>query len=143
MTLNGKILTYKQEVLLKLVLDGKMNKEISDIMGISQKTVVNNLTRLYRDTKLTGRMELAKLYYQSQSQPGMNIVKTLSLYSGVKIEIANIQDSVYVEIKIGSSTFAHLRRMGDGTLLTQIISDLLDRALRSMGGNSNELEAKT
>jgi FixJ family two-component response regulator len=55
-------LTPRQLELLRLVVDGKSNKQIAIAMGISVKTVANHRASLMTRTGATNAAELARLY---------------------------------------------------------------------------------
>jgi len=47
---------------LALVADGKTNKQIADIMDLSDKTVKNYLSTIYQKLHVTRRLQAAVLY---------------------------------------------------------------------------------
>ena len=59
---NLKKLTKREKFLLEEIISGKTNKEISKEVYISEKTVKNNLTILYKKLEVSGRQELLKKY---------------------------------------------------------------------------------
>ena len=48
--------------ILRLVAEGKMNKEIAAEMGLAEKTIRNQLTRLFAKLGVGSRTEAALLY---------------------------------------------------------------------------------
>jgi DNA-binding NarL/FixJ family response regulator len=52
-------LTARERDILKLILDGRSNDEISAALGTSHKTVEAHLTRLYERFGMASRVELA------------------------------------------------------------------------------------
>ncbi|MFC1858355.1 response regulator [Thermodesulfobacteriota bacterium] len=61
---DGKIginlLTRREKEILKLIAEGKFNKEIADILGISIRTVENHRANIIRKTKLNKPAELVR-----------------------------------------------------------------------------------
>ncbi|MFR8927701.1 LuxR C-terminal-related transcriptional regulator [Peptoniphilus senegalensis] len=57
-----KSLTTREKLLLEKILAGKTNKEISREIYISEKTIKNNLTILYKKLEVSGRTEILKSY---------------------------------------------------------------------------------
>ncbi|MEQ3346824.1 LuxR C-terminal-related transcriptional regulator [Peptoniphilus senegalensis] len=57
-----KSLTTREKLLLEKILAGKTNKEISREIYISEKTIKNNLTILYKKLEVSGRTEILKNY---------------------------------------------------------------------------------
>ena len=57
-----KSLTAREKLLLEKILAGKTNKEISREIYISEKTIKNNLTILYKKLEVSGRTEILKDY---------------------------------------------------------------------------------
>ena len=57
-----KSLTTREKLLLEKILAGKTNKEISREIYISEKTIKNNLTILYKKLEVSGRSEILKNY---------------------------------------------------------------------------------
>lgn len=57
-----KKLTTREKVLIEEIIKGKTNKEISSVLYISEKTVKNNLTELYKKLEIKNRRELEKKY---------------------------------------------------------------------------------
>lgn len=57
-----KLLTARERHLLEEILAGKTNKEISREIYISEKTIKNNLTILYKKLEVSGRTEILKDY---------------------------------------------------------------------------------
>ena len=52
-------LTPRERDLVRELLEGRSNKEISERLGISVQTVKNTLPRLYRKCGVSTRLELA------------------------------------------------------------------------------------
>jgi two-component system, NarL family, response regulator DevR len=50
---------------LKLVADGKTNKEIAVVMGLSDKTVKNYLANVYDKLHVTRRSQATAVYLRS------------------------------------------------------------------------------
>ncbi|MDY3903021.1 LuxR C-terminal-related transcriptional regulator [Peptoniphilus sp.] len=59
---NIESLTRREKYLLEEILKGKTNKDISKEIYISDKTIKNNLTGLYKKLKVSGRREILKKY---------------------------------------------------------------------------------
>lgn len=55
-------LTDRELRIIEEILEEKTNKEISNILYISEKTVKNNLTVVYKKLKVKNRIELQKKY---------------------------------------------------------------------------------
>jgi two-component system, NarL family, response regulator DevR len=55
-------LSHREEQVLKLIARGLLNKEISAEIGISEKTVRNTLSRIYKKLSVSNRTE-ATLYF--------------------------------------------------------------------------------
>jgi two-component system, NarL family, response regulator DevR len=58
--LNG--LSVQEKRVLALVAEGKTNKEIADVLGLSEKTVRNYLSNIFSKFQLTRRSEAAAFY---------------------------------------------------------------------------------
>ena len=52
-------LTHREREIVRLVVDAAANKEIADLLGISEKTVKNHLTHIFDKLGVSGRLELA------------------------------------------------------------------------------------
>ena len=52
-------LTDREREIIRLVVDAAANKEIADLLGISEKTVKNHLTHIFDKLGVSGRLELA------------------------------------------------------------------------------------
>lgn len=52
-------LTDREREIVRLVVDAAANKEIADLLGISEKTVKNHLTHIFDKLGVSGRLELA------------------------------------------------------------------------------------
>lgn len=59
---NIESLTKREKYLLEEILKGKTNKDISKEIYISDKTIKNNLTGLYKKLKVSWRREILKKY---------------------------------------------------------------------------------
>ena len=62
MTPRSVKLTPREEAILKLLLSAQPNKSIADELGISEQSVKNRLTRLYRKFGVTSRLQLMRLF---------------------------------------------------------------------------------
>lgn len=58
-------LTQQERRILKLVSDGRTNKEIAELLGLSAKTVKNYLSNVYQKLHVTSRTQAALLFNQS------------------------------------------------------------------------------
>ena len=58
------LLTNRQKEILKIVAEGKSDKEISRILGISEGTVRTHLKNIYKTLKATNRTEAAFIAFQ-------------------------------------------------------------------------------
>lgn len=59
-----KTLNRREKKLLEEIISGKTNKEISKEIYISEKTIKNNLTLVYKKLGVSGRKEIIKNYGQ-------------------------------------------------------------------------------
>ena len=59
---SGRGLSGQQYLILSWVTKGKTNKEIANSIGLSEKTVRNYLTAIFKKFKLTNRAEAAALF---------------------------------------------------------------------------------
>ena len=59
-----KTLNKREKYLLEEIILGKTNKEISREIFVSEKTIKNNLTDLYKKLNVSGRREILKKYSQ-------------------------------------------------------------------------------
>lgn len=59
-----KTLNRREKKLLEEIISGKTNKEISREIYISEKTIKNNLTLVYKKLGVSGRKEIIKNYSQ-------------------------------------------------------------------------------
>lgn len=59
-----KTLNRREKKLLEEIISGKTNKEISREIYISEKTIKNNLTLVYKKLGVSGRKEIIKNYGQ-------------------------------------------------------------------------------
>ena len=62
MTPRSVKLTPREQAILKLLLSAQSNKSIADELGISEQSVKNRLTRLYRKFGVTSRFQLMRLF---------------------------------------------------------------------------------
>jgi two-component system, NarL family, nitrate/nitrite response regulator NarL len=58
-TLRSLGLTEREEEIVRLVAEAAGNKEIAELLGISEKTVKNHLTHIFDKLGVSGRLELA------------------------------------------------------------------------------------
>jgi len=68
---NATPLTGHQRDILRLLQDGKDNQSIAQEMGLSVKTIENNLTRLYRQLNVQSRLEAVKYVTQQPQLLGL------------------------------------------------------------------------
>jgi DNA-binding NarL/FixJ family response regulator len=54
-------ITEREMEVIRLLIRGKTNKEISNLLYISEKTVKNNLTSIFKKTETRNRVELTGL----------------------------------------------------------------------------------
>jgi DNA-binding NarL/FixJ family response regulator len=57
-------LTQQERRILKLVSEGRTNKEIAELLGLSAKTVKNYLSNVYQKLHVTSRTQAALLFHQ-------------------------------------------------------------------------------
>jgi DNA-binding CsgD family transcriptional regulator len=62
MTPRSVKLTPREEAILKLLLSAHPNKSIADELGISEQSVKNRLTSLYRKFGVSSRLQLMRLF---------------------------------------------------------------------------------
>ena len=55
-------LTPREQAILKLLLSAQSNKSIADELGISEQSVKNRLTRLYRKFGVSSRLQLMRVF---------------------------------------------------------------------------------
>lgn len=55
-------LNRREQIYVQGILKGESNRELAHHLYISEKTVKNNLTQLYRKLKVSGRKEIEKKY---------------------------------------------------------------------------------
>jgi DNA-binding NarL/FixJ family response regulator len=60
------VLTHQQEKVLALVADGKINKEIAEELGLSEKTVKNYVRNIFQRLQITRRSQAAVYYVKSR-----------------------------------------------------------------------------
>jgi len=65
-------LTDRQRNMLRLLMDGKDNQTIAQEMGLSVKTIENNLTRLYRQLNVQSRLEAVNFIIQQPQLLGFS-----------------------------------------------------------------------
>jgi len=61
-------LTGREKELLVLLLKGKSNKEISDLLYVSTETVKTHLQNIYRKLGVKNRMEAAVLLFSREGE---------------------------------------------------------------------------
>ena len=54
-------LTHRERQIVDLLLKGCSNKEIASRLSVSERTIKNQLSALYKKKKVRGRLELALL----------------------------------------------------------------------------------
>ena len=54
-------LTPREQAILQLLLSAQPNKSIADELGISEQSVKNRLTKLYRKFGVSSRLQLMRL----------------------------------------------------------------------------------
>lgn len=59
-------LTAREKEIMSLVIQGKLNKEIADFLGISKNTVEKHLTSIYQKLEVRNRTE-ATLRFKSRN----------------------------------------------------------------------------
>lgn len=62
MTLVPVKLTPREKAILKGLLSAQPNKSIADELGISEQSVKNRLTKLYRKFGVSSRLQLMRLF---------------------------------------------------------------------------------
>ncbi len=65
-------LTDRQREMLRLLMDGRDNQTIAQEMGLSVKTIENNLTRLYRQLNVQSRLEAVNIIMQQPELLGLS-----------------------------------------------------------------------
>jgi DNA-binding CsgD family transcriptional regulator len=55
-------LTERQEVILKLISEGRTNGDIADILGYSESLIRQETIRIYAILKCNGRQEAGHIY---------------------------------------------------------------------------------
>lgn len=64
LVLRGRILLTQRECeVLNLLVAGKRNREIAEILGITENTVETHLRCIFRKLGVKNRVEAAKYYY--------------------------------------------------------------------------------
>lgn len=64
----AKGLSIQEQRIVQLVAEGKTNKEIAVVLGISDKTVRNHLSRVFQRFELTSRAQAAVLFARRPAQ---------------------------------------------------------------------------
>lgn len=59
---NYRLLSPQERKIPPLIADGKTNKEIAELLGLSDKTVKNYLSNIYLKLQVTRRSQLAAMY---------------------------------------------------------------------------------
>ena len=59
------LLTSREKDIVKLVIDGKSNNEISDILFISEGTVKNYISKILKKLNLQRRTQLSALFLKN------------------------------------------------------------------------------
>jgi DNA-binding NarL/FixJ family response regulator len=62
-------ISAQEERVLALVAEGKTNKEIATVLGLSDKTVKNYLANVFQKLRITRRAQAAAFFIKRQSQP--------------------------------------------------------------------------
>lgn len=68
-------LTHRECVVLNLLADGKRNREIAEVLGITENTVETHLKRIFRKIGVTNRVEAAKWYSISIDREGLTGIR--------------------------------------------------------------------
>jgi DNA-binding CsgD family transcriptional regulator len=58
----NKQLTKQEVIIINLIADGKINKEIAGDLWISEKTVKNHISHIFEKLKVNNRMEAVNKY---------------------------------------------------------------------------------
>lgn len=58
---NWTSLTPKEQLVIRLVVDGKRNREIGEVLGISERTVKYHIGSLFKKLHVSNRTELSKV----------------------------------------------------------------------------------
>ena len=56
------LLTLREREVLRLLLEGRANKEIADALGRTERTAKFHVSRIFEKLQVTGRTELLRLY---------------------------------------------------------------------------------
>lgn len=64
-------LSPQERRVLPLLAEGKTNKEIGVVLGLSEKTVKNYLANMFEKLKITRRTQAAAFYVRSQQKSGL------------------------------------------------------------------------
>ncbi len=65
----GWDLSAQQFRVVQLVAEGKTNKEIANVLGLSEKTVRNYLSTIFEKLQITRRSQAAAMFSQQQPRP--------------------------------------------------------------------------
>jgi DNA-binding NarL/FixJ family response regulator len=58
--INGKRLTPREHEIVQALLRGRANKEMATEFGVSEQTIKNQLTTLFKKMGVSGRVELVR-----------------------------------------------------------------------------------
>lgn len=58
----NKQLTKQEVIIINLIADGKINKEIAGDLWISEKTVKNHISHIFEKLKVNNRMKAVNKY---------------------------------------------------------------------------------
>jgi DNA-binding NarL/FixJ family response regulator len=62
-------LTYRQQQIVDLVLEGASNRQIAERLGLSEQTIKNQLTTIYEKLGISNRLQLAMLAVRERKRP--------------------------------------------------------------------------
>lgn len=65
----AKMLTKRQFEILKLIAQGKQNKEIALMLNISENTVEQHITSIYKKLEAHSRVEVALRFVEHNGNP--------------------------------------------------------------------------
>jgi len=102
-------LTERQRDMLRLLMDGKDNQTIAQEMGLSVKTIENNLTRLYRQLNVQSRLEAVNYIMQQPQLLGL-----AGQQAAIASEVAESKEFNKVSIMVvddNNRYSKHLRQM--------------------------------
>ena len=66
--INGKRLTPREQEIVQSLLRGRANREIASEFGVTEQTIKNQLTTLFKKLGVSGRVELVRRVLKSQDQ---------------------------------------------------------------------------